>query len=66
MFGLVDARVVTVAWQKVRVDLHREGRVVYIIVLPEMIQIWDSNELLKSVSRNGKKVVRKKNAQVAS
>jgi hypothetical protein len=66
VFGLVDARVVTVAWQKVRVDLHREGRVVYIIVLPEMIQIWDSNELLKSVSRNGKKVVRKKNAQVAS
>lgn len=58
--------VITVAWQQVSVGRHREGRVVDVNVLPEMLQIWDGNELLKSVSRNGKKEVRKKNAQVAS
>jgi hypothetical protein len=58
--------VITVAWQHVSVGRHREGKVVDVNVLPEMLQIWDENELLKSVSRNRKKVVRKKNAQVAS
>lgn len=58
--------VITVAWQQVSVGRHREGRIVDVNVLPEMLQIWDGNELLKSVSRKGKKEVRKKNAQVAS
>lgn len=57
--------VITVACQQVSVGRHREGRIVDMNVLPEMLQIWDGNELLKSVSRNGKKEVRKKNAQVA-
>jgi transposase InsO family protein len=58
--------VITVAWQQISVGRHREGRIVDVHVMPEMLQIWDGNELLKSVSRNGKKEVRKKNAQVAS
>lgn len=58
--------VITVAWQVVSVGRHRDGRVVDVNVLPEMRQIWDDNEILKSASRNAKKVVQKKNAQVDS
>ena len=52
--------VISVGWQQISVGKHREGRVVDVHVLDQMLQIWDGAELLKSVAREGRGVVRKK------
>jgi transposase InsO family protein len=55
--------VITVAWQQISVGKHREGRRVDVHVLAEILEVWDGNELLKTVKRSSKGVVRKKRAQ---
>ena len=56
--------VVCVAWQQISVGKHRAGRDVDIHVQEEMLQIWDGQELLKSVLRERKGVIRKKKASI--
>ena len=56
--------VVCVAWQQISVGKHRAGRDVDIHVLEQMLQIWDGQELLKSVLRERKGVIRKKKASI--
>ena len=58
--------VVCVAWQQISVGKHRAGRTVDIHVGPELLHIWDGNELLKTVLRDSTNEVRKKRASVAS
>ena len=55
--------VIAVAWQQISVGRHREGRRVDVHVLEEILEVWDGNELLKTVKRTSKGVVRKKRAQ---
>ena len=57
--------VVCVAWQQISVGKHRAGRTVDIQVGPELLHIWDGNELLKTALRDNTKEVRKKRASVA-
>ena len=57
--------VVCVAWQQISVGKHRAGRTVDIHVGPQLLHIWDGNELLKTVLRDNTKEVRKKRASVA-
>lgn len=55
--------VVCVAWQQISVGKHRAGTKVDIHVAGELLQIWDGNELLKTVARaNPGKEVRVKKA----
>ena len=54
--------VITVAWQQISVGRHREGRRVDVHVLADILEVWDGNELLKTVARTTKGVVRKKRA----
>jgi transposase InsO family protein len=54
--------VITVAWQAISVGKHRDGRRVDVHVLPEILEVWDGNELIKTVKRTSKGVVRKKRA----
>ena len=58
--------VICVAWQQISVGRHRAGRTVDIHVGPQLLHIWDGNELLKTALRNNTKEVRKKRASVAS
>ena len=58
--------VICVAWQQISVGRHRAGRTVDIHVGPELLHIWDGNELLKTALRDNAKEVRKKRASVAS
>jgi transposase InsO family protein len=55
--------VITVAWQQISVGKHRDGRRVDVHVLAEILEVWDGNELIKTVQRTSKGVVRKKRAQ---
>jgi hypothetical protein len=55
--------VITVAWQQISVGKHRERRRVDVHVLPGVLEVWDGNELIKTVARASKGVVRKKRAQ---
>ena len=55
--------VITVAWQQISVGRHRERHRVDVHVLPELLEVWDGNELIKTVKRSSQGVVRKKNAQ---
>jgi transposase InsO family protein len=54
--------VITVAWQQLSVGRHREGRRVDVHVLPEILEVWDGNELLRTVARTTKGDIRKKRA----
>jgi transposase InsO family protein len=54
--------VITVAWQQISVGKHRDGRRVDVHVLPELLEVWDGNELIKTVKRASEGVVRKKRA----
>jgi transposase InsO family protein len=54
--------VITVAWQQLSVGRHREGRRVDVHVLPEILEVWDGNELLRTVARTTKGGIRKKRA----
>jgi transposase InsO family protein len=54
--------VITVAWQAISVGKHRDGRRVDVHVLPELLEVWDGNELIKTVARTTKGEIRKKRA----
>jgi hypothetical protein len=54
--------VITVAWQQLSVGKHRDGRRVDVHVLPELLEVWDGNELIKTVARTSKGEIRKKRA----
>jgi transposase InsO family protein len=54
--------VITVAWQQISIGRHREGRRVDVHVLDGILEVWDGNELIKTVARTTKEVIRKKRA----
>jgi transposase InsO family protein len=57
--------VISVAWQQISCGKHRAGRRVDIHLDGDTLQIWDGDELLKTVLRANRKEVRKKNASRA-
>jgi transposase InsO family protein len=58
--------IVSVSWQQISCGKHRAGRRVDISVLGPTLQIWDGEELVKTVLRTTQKEVRKKHAARAS
>jgi transposase InsO family protein len=58
--------VISVAWQEISCGKHRAGRRVDIHLDGPMLQIWDGEELIKTVLRDNQKEVRKKHAAKAS
>ena len=54
--------VITVAYQQISVGKHREGRTVDVHVLAGVLEVWDGNELIKTVARTTKGGIRKKRA----
>ena len=54
--------VITVAWQQLSVGKHRDGHRVDVHVLPEILEVWDRNELIRTVARTSKGDIRKKRA----
>jgi len=55
--------VISVAWQVFSVGKHRAGHHVDVHVLPELLEVWDRNELIKTVKRQTQGDIRKKHAQ---
>lgn len=58
--------VISVAWQEISCGKHRAGHRVDIHLQGQVMQIWDGQELLKTVLRTNDKEVRKKHAARAS
>lgn len=58
--------VISVAWQEISCGKHRAGRRVDIHLEGPTLQIWDGDELIKTVLRTNGKEVRKKHAAQAS
>src|SRR5512132_363845 len=58
--------VISVAWQEINCGKHRAGRRVDIHLQGPTMQVWDGEELLKTVLRTNRKEVRKKHAAQAS
>jgi transposase InsO family protein len=58
--------VISVAWQQISCGKHRQGRRVDIHLQGPTLQIWDGDELIKTVLRQSDKEVRKKHAAKAS
>lgn len=58
--------IVSVAWQQVSCGKHRAGRRVDIHLQGPTMQIWDGDELIKTVLRDNRREVRKKHAARAS
>jgi transposase InsO family protein len=58
--------VISVAWQEISCGKHRAGHRVDIHVQGPTLQIWDGDELIKTVLRQTDKEVRKKHAAKAS
>jgi hypothetical protein len=58
--------VISVAWQEISCGKHRAGHRVDIHVQGPTLQIWDGDELIKTVLRQSDKEVRKKHAAKAS
>jgi len=58
--------VISVAWQEISCGKHRGGRRVDIHLQGRVMQIWDGDELIKTVLRTNQKEVRKKRAARAS
>ena len=56
---------ITVAWQALSVGKHRGGRFVDVHVLDELLEVWDGNELIKTVLRTTQGGIRKKRAAQA-
>jgi hypothetical protein len=56
--------VISVSWQQICVGASRSGASVDVHVLPELLQIWHGDELIKTVPRTSRGEVRKKNASV--
>ena len=55
--------VISVAWQVFSVGKHRAGEHVDVHVTEELLEVWSSNELVKTVLRTTKGGIRKKRAQ---
>ena len=58
--------IICVAWQEISCGKHRAGRRVDVHVEGKTLQIWDGDELLKTVLRTSGKEVRKKRPARAS
>jgi hypothetical protein len=58
--------VISVAWQEISCGKHRGGHRVDIHLQGPVMQIWDGDELIKTVLRTNDKEVRKKHAAAAS
>jgi hypothetical protein len=58
--------IISVAWQQISCGKHRAGRTLDVHLDGPTLQIWDGEELLKTVLRANQKEVRKKNASLAS
>jgi transposase InsO family protein len=58
--------IISVAWQEISCGKHRAGRRVDVHVEPRTLQIWDGDELIKTVLRTSGKEVRKKRPARAS
>ena len=58
--------VVCVSWQQVSVGKHRAGERCDVHVMPESLQLWIGDELVKTVTRTSSGPVRKKRAQRSS
>jgi hypothetical protein len=58
--------VISVAWQEISCGKHRGGHRVDIHLQGPTLQIWDGDELIKTVMRTNDKEVRKKRAARAS
>jgi hypothetical protein len=58
--------VISVAWQQISCGKHRAGRRVDVHVQGPTLQIFDNEELIKTVLRDNQKEVRKKHASRAS
>jgi len=58
--------IISVAWQEVSCGKHRGGRRVDIHLQGQVMQIWDGEELIKTVLRTNDKEVRKRRASKAS
>lgn len=56
--------VVCISWQQVCIGAAHAGARVDVHVLPELLQIWRGDELIKTVPRTSRGEVRKKNASV--
>jgi transposase InsO family protein len=57
--------IISVAWQQINCGRHRAGHRVDVHVDGQTLQIWDGDELLKTVLRNNRMEVRKKHAAMA-
>jgi hypothetical protein len=57
--------VISVTWQQVSCGKHRAGRLLDVQVQGQTLQIWDGEELIKTVLRANCKEVRKKHASRA-
>jgi transposase InsO family protein len=57
--------VISVAWHQISCGRHRAGRRVDVHLQGPTLQIWDGDELLKTVLRADQKEVRKRHASVA-
>ena len=58
--------IISVAWQEISCGKHRAGRRVDVHLQGEVMQIWDGDELIKTVLRTSGKEVRKRHAAKAS
>ena len=58
--------VISIAWQEISCGKHRAGHRVDIHLQGPVMQIWDAEELIKTVLRTNGKEVRKKHAARAS
>jgi transposase InsO family protein len=58
--------VISVAWQEISCGKHRAGHRVDVHLQGPVMQIWDGQELIKTVLRQSDKEVRKKHAAKAS
>jgi hypothetical protein len=58
--------IISVTWQQISCGKHRAGRRVDVRVQDSTLQIWDGEELIKTVLRTNHKEVRKKHAARAS
>jgi transposase InsO family protein len=57
--------IISVAWQQINCGRHRAGHRVDVYLDGPTMQIWDGDELLKTVLRTNRKEVRKKHAAMA-
>jgi hypothetical protein len=58
--------IISVAWQQISCGKYRAGRRVDVHFQGPTLQIWDGDELIKTVLRHNQKEVRKRHASRAS